>query len=224
MITHLNLSKYNRWQAFASHLALSLLIFLALLSLIVFVWFPGDLIHAGGWNGIKIVAGIDLALGPLLTLIVFNPKKKSLPFDLAVIGTIQFLALGYGVWIINNERPHTVVLSHEGLHIISRADSIEPLGSRLFSPPHARFMDVPPSLDTAQDIASKSELISLEPFVSRVDLYMEYPMDVTTSPYKHIHEFDDVNSCFISRIISTHLNGSACVAITDGSIKLFRTE
>jgi hypothetical protein len=30
-----------------------------------------------------ILLGVDVVLGPLITLIIFNPKKKSLRFDLA---------------------------------------------------------------------------------------------------------------------------------------------
>ena len=47
-----------------------------------------------------LVVGIDVVLGPLLTLIVFHPKKKSLIWDLAVIVAVQLGALGYGVWVM----------------------------------------------------------------------------------------------------------------------------
>ena len=109
---HLNsLRKINRYQACLTHFGISLILFLFLLSIIIFVWYPGDLIHAGGWQGIKIVAGVDLVLGPLLTLVIYNPMKKSLPFDLFVIAMIQISALGYGVWNVYNEKPEALVLS-----------------------------------------------------------------------------------------------------------------
>jgi hypothetical protein len=41
-----------------------------------------------------LVVGIDVALGPLLTLIVFDPKKKSLIWDLAVIVALQVARAG----------------------------------------------------------------------------------------------------------------------------------
>jgi hypothetical protein len=45
--------------------------------------------------------GRDLALGPLLTLIVFEPGKPSLKFDLSCIVLLQLGALLYGGTIIN---------------------------------------------------------------------------------------------------------------------------
>jgi hypothetical protein len=58
-----------------------------------------------GWKAIGIIIGIDLILGPLLTLIVFNHNKSSLKFDLWVIALVQTAALIYGTWTIHQTRP-----------------------------------------------------------------------------------------------------------------------
>ena len=71
----------NRWQAFSIHLCISSVIFVTLLFIIVAFWYPGVFIYLGGWLGIKIVAAVDMVLGPLLTLIIFNPAKKKLKID-----------------------------------------------------------------------------------------------------------------------------------------------
>ena len=112
----------TRWHAFAAHIAISLLIFLSLLFVIVFFWYPGDFIQFGGWQGIKIVAAVDLVLGPLLTLVVFNRQKKSLKWDLSIIAAIQLGCLGYGVYAIENTRPYAQILLDDSLHVIAKSE------------------------------------------------------------------------------------------------------
>ncbi len=112
----------NRWQAFAAHLGISLLIFLALIGVILFHWYPGQFIHFGGWQGIRIVAGVDLVLGPLLTLIVFNKAKNKLKFDLSVIATIQTTALICGVYVVEKERPIAQVILNGSVYVLAKAD------------------------------------------------------------------------------------------------------
>jgi hypothetical protein len=100
------LTEYNRYQAFAVHMAISLVIFFILLVCITQYWYPGILFDTGnGWKAIGIIIGIDLILGPLLTLIVFNHNKSSLKFDLWVIALVQAAALIYGTWTIHQTRP-----------------------------------------------------------------------------------------------------------------------
>jgi len=102
-MTLLNL---NRYQASACHLAISLLIFLVILLCITQLWYPGILFDTGNaWKAIGLIIGIDLILGPLLTLIIFNPKKPSLKFDLSIIAIVQLLALSYGTWTIQSSHP-----------------------------------------------------------------------------------------------------------------------
>lgn len=49
----------NRWSAFAVHIAISVLIFLVLGSVIYFFWYPGFLFESdGGTEGIKLIAGL----------------------------------------------------------------------------------------------------------------------------------------------------------------------
>lgn len=55
----------SRWKAFLIHLALSLVIFAFLLAIILMVWYPGLLLEiSGGWEGMRIVIGVDWCLGP----------------------------------------------------------------------------------------------------------------------------------------------------------------
>jgi len=100
----------SRFKAFAIHLAISLVIFFILLYFILVQWYPQPLFSTdGGWRVIRIIVGVDLILGPLLTLIVFKAGKPGLKFDLSVIALVQFIALSWGVWTSYNERPAAVI-------------------------------------------------------------------------------------------------------------------
>ncbi len=100
----------TRLTAFATHLALSFLIFLVLAYLVVFVWYPGILFDTdGGWRGMRIIIAVDLVLGPLLTLTVFKPGKPGLKTDLTLIGLLQAVCLTAGTWVVWSEKPEAII-------------------------------------------------------------------------------------------------------------------
>lgn len=100
----------NRWQAFGLHVVVSVFLFLALAAIIYFWWYPGLLFrHDGGLEGMKLIAGVDFFIGPVLTLMVYKVGKKSLPFDLTCIGLLQVLCLAGGMWTVFQTRPVAVV-------------------------------------------------------------------------------------------------------------------
>lgn len=120
MLFKKELINYNRYQAFAIHLAISLAIFFILLVCITQYWYPGILFDTGnGWKAIGLIIGIDLILGPLLTFIVFNPFKSSIKFDLAVIALVQTAALAYGTWTIHQTRPVALAFINTSFMTIS---------------------------------------------------------------------------------------------------------
>ena len=112
--------RFTRFTAFAVHLGISLVIFVALLAVVVFDWYRFPLFAIeGGWKGIQIIAGCDIVLGPLLTLIVFKPGKPSLKLDMSVIAAIQFAALVSGAWITYVQRPVLMVYAEERFYTLS---------------------------------------------------------------------------------------------------------
>lgn len=126
----------TRWGAFGIHLAISALVFVALAAIIVYYWYPGFLFRTdGGWQGIRLVAGIDVVLGPLLTLIVYDRAKKSLRKDLAVIACIQAGALAAGCYLVYQERPIAVVFADNKFSTLSKNSfafhGIDPAGIEL---------------------------------------------------------------------------------------------
>lgn len=108
-----------RWRAFGVHLAISLVILAALLYVLFAYWFPGYLFDTdGGWQALRIIAGIDIVLGPLLTLVVSHPGKPRamLRKDYTVIGIVQVLALVAGTWIAWDSRPYAVIWYDDAFH------------------------------------------------------------------------------------------------------------
>jgi hypothetical protein len=102
----MNLLSLNRWKASAIHLAGSALIASIVLVLVLAVWYPPPYFFAmGGAVLLLLLIGVDVVIGPLITLIIFDPKKKSLKFDLSVIAALQFAALAYGSYIVFMARP-----------------------------------------------------------------------------------------------------------------------
>lgn len=102
----------NRFGAFAVHLGISVLIFLILGYIILFHWYPDFFFTSdGGWQGIRIVAFVDLVLGPVLTLVVFKKGKPSLRFDLTCIAVLQAVCLTAGMWVVYSERPIAMVFA-----------------------------------------------------------------------------------------------------------------
>lgn len=97
-----------RWKAFAIHLALSLVVLGVLLYLLFVHWFPGYLFDTdGGWQALRVIAGVDIVLGPMLTLIAANPSKstRELRQDFSLIALVQVCALSAGTWLAWDNRP-----------------------------------------------------------------------------------------------------------------------
>ena len=106
----------NRWKAFALHFALSVAVFASLLGIIMTLWYPGVLFNIdGGWSGLKLVMGVDVILGPLLTLVIFRAGKPGLKFDLGCIAALQIACMTAGVWVVYQSRPIALVFAYDTL-------------------------------------------------------------------------------------------------------------
>jgi len=117
----LSLAHLSRWQAGAGHLAISAVIGIAVLALMILVWYPPPYFTAAGGNDLVfLMVGVDVALGPLLTLAVYNPAKGlgRLRFDLAVIGICQLAALAYGAHVMYTARPAYLVFAVDRFDLV----------------------------------------------------------------------------------------------------------
>ncbi len=102
----------SKAQAFCLHLTLSLLVFSTLVWAMLVHWFPGALFALdGGWEGLKLVAMVDLVLGPALTLLLYKPGKPKLALDMSLIAGLQIAALAYGFVATHQQRTVAVVFA-----------------------------------------------------------------------------------------------------------------
>jgi hypothetical protein len=174
----------DRLQASAIHLGISLAI-AALAALLVFgLWYPyphGD--AAGGRELFLIVVSVDVILGPLITLAVFNRRKPKdeLVRDLTVVGLIQLAALAYGLWTVMVARPVHVVFEFDRFRVVHAIEVPEELlpqaptdvrGLPLTGP---TVLAVRPFRDVDEE--TTATLMALEglPLSARPDLWQAYP-------------------------------------------------
>lgn len=112
----------SRWKASLIHLTISAVIATAVLALMLLIWYPYPLFAAvGGQQVLMILLGVDVTLGPLVTLIIFNAGKsrKALGFDLSVIAILQVTALVYGMSVVFHARPVFVVFSKDSFDLVT---------------------------------------------------------------------------------------------------------
>ena len=84
------------------------------------MWYPQHYFAAmGGATLILILIGVDVVIGPLITLIIYDPKKKSLRFDLAVIAALQLAALAYGCSVMFEARPVYTVFTVDRFEVVA---------------------------------------------------------------------------------------------------------
>ncbi|MDX1512387.1 MAG: hypothetical protein R3174_01475 [Gammaproteobacteria bacterium] len=111
-----------RLRAFLIHFSISVAIFVVLMYLIIAHWYAGPYFRFdGGWRGTLIVIGVDLVLGPTLTLIIFDPRKAAwkIKLDLAFICLIQAAALAWGFYAVESQRPVALSFFNAGFHPIT---------------------------------------------------------------------------------------------------------
>src|SRR5438105_2738136 len=115
--------KVTRWQASGLHLLISLALGIAACALMLLVWYPPPLFEAEGGNKLLLIlVGVDVILGPLITLIIFRQGKRGLKLDLAAIGILQLVALAYGMHIVFLARPAFIVFVKDRFEIARAVD------------------------------------------------------------------------------------------------------
>ena len=115
----------EKFLATAIHFLVTLALAACAAALIFLVWFPDPLqTMIGGTELFMLVVGCDLALGPLISLVIYNSRKsrRELITDYAIVGTVQIAALVYGVLILAGTRPVYVAFSADRLEIVTARD------------------------------------------------------------------------------------------------------
>jgi hypothetical protein len=118
----------QRMRAALIHLALSLGVAALAAGLVFFVWYPLPFREiSGGRDLFLILVGVDVVIGPLITLMVFDLRKSrnELVRDLAVVGVMQLAALGYGIHTMALARPVVIALEGDRLRVVRAIDLAE---------------------------------------------------------------------------------------------------
>lgn len=177
----------DRVKASVIHLGLSLAVASSAALLVFGIWYPypyRDI--SGGRELFLIVVAVDVLLGPLITLAVFNRKKPrtELRRDLAVVGLLQLAALGYGLWTVFVARPVHLVFEVDRFRAVHAIEvPFELLGKTSLS------VDAMPiigpsllSLRSPKDEKEKSDVLMAEleglPLAARPDFWQPYSADV----------------------------------------------
>lgn len=111
--------------AFGIHFMLTALLAAAAAALIFLVWFPAPFgAMIGGAKLFMLVVGCDLALGPLMSLVIYNRAKsrRELVTDYAIVAIVQLAALSYGVWVMAASRPAYVAFSKDRFEVVMAQD------------------------------------------------------------------------------------------------------
>lgn len=111
----------DRFRAAAIHFSSSALV-AALSALLVFgLWYPYPYREiSGGRELFLLVVIVDVIMGPLLTLAIFDRRKSwvVLRRDLLIVIGFQLSALGYGLWTVAMARPVHIVFEVDRFRVV----------------------------------------------------------------------------------------------------------
>jgi hypothetical protein len=110
------------------HLAASLAVAIAVAAMVFALWYPGVYrTLSGGTELFLLVVGIDWALGPLITFVIFDIRKpvKELRRDVAVVIALQLAALGYGLHMVSISRPVVLALEEDRFRVVAASGVYE---------------------------------------------------------------------------------------------------
>lgn len=188
----------NRWSAAPMHLALSALVASLVFAVIYFVWYTGALFGtAGGRTLFFLIAGVDVIVGPLITLIVFRPGKKGLKLDLVIIAILQAVALSYGVWVLFESRPAWIVYVKDRYELV-RATQILDAEREKAKPPYDGLPITGPKLVGARMPTDPSEQLRIALTAARGQDVQTYPQYLV--PYDTVRKQVEAHAQPLSRL------------------------
>lgn len=173
------------------HLAISAIVISVFVLIVWFIWYPSPFLYIeGGFQIIMILIGVDVILGPLLTLIIYKPGKKWLVFDLSVIAAVQIAALIYGTYTIYLERPQYIVFTVDRFNLIA-AGSIDTsklqdktLESNFFDQPKLVFALQPEDIKVKEQILENA-FAGGKDIDQLPELYRQYAQHKETILHNH---------------------------------------
>lgn len=207
----------TRFGAFLIHLSISSVLLFFIYLVLFFWWFPGGLFYAaGGWEGLRIVAAVDIVLGPALTLLVCNMSKsmRELIRDLSCVMVVQFLSLCAGIFIVYHARPLVVVQVFDTFYALNResmeAAAIDDEVIKRYTGFKPYMVYVPTPLDRAEFLSQhvKGLLNGAKPQQLRAEEYRDLGYGAEITPL--LHGVATPNKCIKVDIESYYREGKIC--------------
>ncbi|MDB5940895.1 MAG: pilus assembly protein [Ramlibacter sp.] len=174
----------DRFRAAGIHLGISLAIAAMAAALVFGVWYPYPYREiSGGRELFVLLMTVDVMLGPLLTLAVFNRAKPGaeLRRDLTVIGVLQLAALAYGMWTVCVARPVHLVFEIDRFRVVHATDVPSdlmdkvPAGIDALPLSGPTLLAVRPFKDAVEKSDATVQALGGISLGSRPDLWQAYP-------------------------------------------------
>lgn len=190
----------RRWHAFGIQLAIWGAIIAGIYYGLLLPWFSRPLFVAeGGHYLLLLIAGVDLVLGPLLTLLAVGPRKSrpAIRQDLLTTSLLRTLALAMGLWLGWESRPAAVVWLDETFHTLPLSALKEDPTTYAAISSHLRSRPVYLIVDLPEDPAARSAVF-VEAYAKGTSVLLDssryLPFDPRLSAIRAAH------SRYISRI------------------------
>lgn len=219
----------DRLRATAIHLGISLTLAGLAALLVFFVWYPAPYWEiSGGRNLFLLVVSVDVIMGPLMTLVVFNRNKpnRELYRDLSVIGLLQLAALAYGLWTVAVARPVHLAFEIDRFRVVHAVD----IPAELLGKAPAELRQLPlmgPTLlsvrafkDSKESFDATMAAVQGLPLSARPDLWQRYE-DAKPEILKRARSLAELKTRFparaaeIDRAIQSSFTPSTVTAVTD---------
>jgi hypothetical protein len=118
----------GRLKASGLHLISTLCVAAIAAAMVFFIWYPWPYSEVSGGVGLFVlVVGVDIVLGPALTLVVFDNRKRRAELwrDMAFVVVMQLGGLAYGVHTVYVARPVVLALEGDRFRAVIAASVVE---------------------------------------------------------------------------------------------------
>ncbi|MCW5256525.1 TfpX/TfpZ family type IV pilin accessory protein [Verminephrobacter aporrectodeae] len=173
----------GRLRASGIHLGISLGIATLAAVLVFGLWYPYPYREiSGGRSLFVLLVSVDVVMGPLITLTIFNRAKprRELLMDLTVVGLLQLAALGYGLWTVFVARPVHLAFEYSRMSVVHAIDVDPDLLAK--APPALQKLPITgptlialrPFKDASEQFEATMSAIGGVPLSARSDLWQSY--------------------------------------------------
>lgn len=113
-----------RVRAALVHLGFSAVVAISAAAAVFLLWYPWPYTEiSGGAQLFLLVTGVDLVMGPLITFVIFDARKRrsELGRDLLLVVLLQLGGLAYGAYTMYEARPVVLALERDRFRVVIAA-------------------------------------------------------------------------------------------------------